>query len=63
MVYAHRSDTDKAFEWLERAYQQRDSGLPGIKDDRFLEKLHGDPRWQLFLRKMGMTDDQLNKAN
>ena len=32
-VYAWRGEKDKAFEWLERAYQQRDSGLNGIAYD------------------------------
>jgi serine/threonine protein kinase len=32
-VYAWRGEKDKAFEWLERAYQQRDSGLSEIKHE------------------------------
>ena len=30
-VYASRGEVDRAFEWLERAYVQRDSGLSQIK--------------------------------
>ena len=60
MVHAYRHEADKAFEWLERAYLQRDTGLPPIKGDNVcLINLHGDPRWQAFLRKLGMADDQL----
>ena len=32
-VYGYRSDKDRAFEWLERARQQRDAGLPGLRTD------------------------------
>jgi TolB-like protein/tetratricopeptide (TPR) repeat protein len=58
-VYAYRNDKDKAFEWLERARRQRDAGLPGLRADTLLPNLHDDPRWNSFLRKMGLADDQL----
>ena len=58
-AYAYRNDKDKAFEWLERARRQRDAGLPGLRVDTLLPNLHNDPRWDTFLRKMGLTDDQL----
>jgi adenylate cyclase len=51
-VYAWRLENDKAFEWLERAYRQRDGGLADVKSDPLLESLHGDPRYKAFLRKM-----------
>ena len=52
-VQAVRGDIDAAFEWLERAYAQRDAGIPWTKIDPFLRSLHGDPRWNIFLRKAG----------
>ena len=58
-VYAYRGEKDQAFEWLERARQQRDPGLQSTKIDPLLVNLHGDPRWQAFVHTMGMTDDQL----
>ena len=58
-VYAYRNDKDRAFEWLERARRQRDAGLPTLRADTLLPKLHDDPRWDAFLRKMGLADDQL----
>jgi hypothetical protein len=57
--YAYRNDKDKAFEWLERARRQRDAGLPGLRTDTLLPNLHTDPRWDAFLRKTGLADDQL----
>jgi hypothetical protein len=51
-VHAFRGETDRAFEWLERAYAQRDQGLAGVKRDRLLQNLHGDPRYTAFLAKV-----------
>jgi len=55
-VYAFRNQPDEAFEWLERAYAQRDSSLMGnsIKVDPLLKNLHGDPRFAAFLKKLNL---------
>jgi len=58
-VHAYRGDKDKAFEWLERARRQRDPGLAGLRKDPLLTNLRDDPRWNAFLRTMGLADDQL----
>ena len=58
-AYAYRDEKDKAFEWLERARRQRDPGLGDLIRDPLLENLHRDPRWNAFLRTMGLGDDQL----
>jgi adenylate cyclase len=58
-AYAYRNDKNHAFEWLERARQQRDAGLPSLRVDTLLPNLHDDPRWDAFLRKIGLADDQL----
>jgi hypothetical protein len=51
-VYAFRGESDKSFEWLERAYKQRDSGLPDIKVDPVFKTLRHDARYSAFLLKM-----------
>ena len=51
-VYAYREEYDKSFEWLERAYEQRDTGMPQIKTDPLLKKLRRDKRYTELLRKM-----------
>ena len=51
-VYAFRGDSDKSFEWLERAYRQRDPGLPAIKIDPLLKNLRRDSRYSQLLHKM-----------
>ena len=55
-VHAVRGETDAAFQWLERAYAQRDSGLALARPERFLRSLHADPRWAAFMEKMGHVD-------
>jgi eukaryotic-like serine/threonine-protein kinase len=51
-VYAFRGETNTAFTWLERAYDQRDGGLTFTKGDPLLMSLERDPRYAVFLRKM-----------
>jgi len=52
-AFAYLGDASQAFEWLDRAYLQHDSGLPQMQSWPLLRKLHNDRRWQLFLDKMG----------
>jgi len=54
-AHAYRHEVDKAFEWLERAYAQRDPGATYTASDVLLRPLHGDPRWQPFLQRMGLA--------
>ena len=61
-AYGYRNDKDHAFEWLERARQQRDAGMPGLRTDTLLTNLHDDPRWNAFLHTIGVADDQLKTS-
>ena len=56
-VYAWRGDRDRAFEWLERAYRDRDPGLPYLKLDPFSRSLHGDPRLAAMVAKLKLPPD------
>jgi TolB-like protein/DNA-binding winged helix-turn-helix (wHTH) protein len=51
-VYAYRGESDKSFEWLERAYDQRDTGLPLFNTEPLFKYLHHDPRYADLLKKM-----------
>lgn len=51
-VYAYRQETEKAFKWLDRAFQQRDPGVPDFKSNPFMKSLRGDPRYVELLKKM-----------
>jgi len=54
MVYAFRNQSDEAFEWLDRAYAQRESSLIGTKVEPLLKSLHKDPRYAAFLKKLNL---------
>ena len=56
-IYAFRNESDKAFEWLERAYKQRDGGLAEMKGDPLLRNIEKDPRYRPFLQKMKLPLD------
>jgi TolB-like protein len=53
-ILAFRGETDRAFEWFQRAYDQKDGGMSEIIGNYFLRNLHDDPRWEEMLIKMGL---------
>jgi tetratricopeptide (TPR) repeat protein len=53
-IYAFRNQTDKAFEWLDRAYAQRDAGMMSTKVEPLLKSLHSDPRFAALLKKLNL---------
>jgi len=55
-AHAWRGEKNDAFDWLERAYRQRDGGLAETKIDPLFENLHGDPRYQAMLRKLNLPE-------
>jgi TolB-like protein/Flp pilus assembly protein TadD len=60
-VYAYRGEADQAFEWLDKAVKYGDGGLGEIVTDNLFDKIHADPRWLAFLRKIGKAPEQLAK--
>ncbi len=60
-VYAYRGEADKAFEWLDKAVEYVDTGLGEIVMENLFDKIHADPRWLAFLRKVGKAPEQLAK--
>jgi TolB-like protein/Tfp pilus assembly protein PilF len=55
-IYAFRGEADSAFEWLDRAYSQRDAGLVSIKADPLLRPIQADTRYKALLRKMHLSE-------
>ena len=53
-VYAYRGEVDPAFQWLERALQQRDPTLASIKSDPLFQKIKSDARYSALLQKAGL---------
>src|SRR5256885_4535576 len=60
-VYAYCGEADKAFVWLDKAVEYGDGGLGEIVTDNLFDKIHADPRWLAFLRKIGKAPEQLAK--
>jgi tetratricopeptide (TPR) repeat protein len=56
-IFAFQGDLTAAFDWLERAYQQRDGGMKEMIGNYFLSNLHEDPRWAELLTRMKLPLD------
>jgi hypothetical protein len=52
-VYAFRGEIDSGFRWLEKAYANRDGGMPLMALDPLLVSVHDDSCWEPFLEKIG----------
>jgi TolB-like protein/DNA-binding winged helix-turn-helix (wHTH) protein len=55
-VYAFRGESDEAFKWLDRAYNQKDALLYRLKFSPEFDAMHGDPRYHAFLKKMNLPE-------
>jgi tetratricopeptide (TPR) repeat protein len=56
LLYAWRGENDAAFEWLEMALEQRDISLSSILGNPVLTRLKDDPRFPIFLEKIGLRE-------
>jgi tetratricopeptide (TPR) repeat protein len=56
-AYAFRNEIDLAFDWLDQAYDERDDSVLRFLRDPLFANLHDDPRWDLFLEKMGLPHE------
>ena len=56
-IYAGLGDNDRAFEFLEKAYQERSLEISWhIKADLRIDNLRSDPRFQNLLRRVGLAN-------
>jgi TolB-like protein len=55
-VYAYRGERDPAFQWLDRAHDQRDPNLFLLLKNPFLSDLEHDPRYKAFLKKVNLPE-------
>jgi tetratricopeptide (TPR) repeat protein len=55
-IYAGLGDKDKAFEWLEKAYQERADSLAWFRNEPESKGLQSDPRFAALMRKIGFTE-------
>jgi len=55
-VHAWRGEETKAFDWLGKAFQQRDFGIMRMRFDPFFENLRGDPRFIAMIRQLKLPE-------
>lgn len=53
-IYIGLGDDDRAFEWLEKAYRERDSLLTLLKVEPLFDNLRTDPRFLQLIQKVGL---------
>jgi TolB-like protein/Flp pilus assembly protein TadD len=53
-VYAVRGEADKAFEWLQIAFDNHDGGMPSLLVDPVLRSLRDDARYKNLVVKVGL---------
>jgi serine/threonine protein kinase/tetratricopeptide (TPR) repeat protein len=51
-LYASLDDTDEAFRWLHKAYEERNPTMPFLRTTLSLEPLHSDPRFDKLIKQM-----------
>jgi len=54
-IYAGLGENDSAFEWLEKAYEERDSSIVYLKVDPRLTRLRSDRRFADLLRRINLA--------
>jgi len=59
-VYAYSGEADAAFEWLDKAIGQNEEGLNEQFVNPLYAPLHDDPRWALFLERVGSSPEKLD---
>ena len=59
--FAFREEADRAFEWLDKTVEYRDSGLAEIVGKPEFRNIQTDPRWLPFLESIGMLPAQLDE--
>ena len=56
-IYSALGEQDAAFEWIERAFNERSPGLTHLKADPGFETLHADPRFAVCLQRLGLMNN------
>jgi eukaryotic-like serine/threonine-protein kinase len=56
VIYIGLGDKDRAFEWLDRAYQERSGSLIYLKVRPMFDSLRRDPRFSDLLRRVRLAD-------
>jgi tetratricopeptide (TPR) repeat protein len=61
-AYLGLSDSDQAFVWLDRAYEEHSNILQYLKVHPYFDPLRGDPRFADLLRRVGLAEEAPRNA-
>jgi len=61
-IYVGLGDNDAAFQWLERAYQERSGSLRGVLCQPDFRALYSDPRYANLVKRIGYDPDKVIAA-
>jgi serine/threonine-protein kinase len=56
LIYARLEETDKVFDWLDKAYAERDPSLVHLLIESGFSSIRSDSRFQALLKKMKLSD-------
>jgi eukaryotic-like serine/threonine-protein kinase len=55
-AYMRMGEKEKAFDWLEKAYEEHDSGLVSLAVEPMFDRARSDPRYRDILRRMKLSN-------
>lgn len=55
-IYAALGSMDKAFEWMDKSFEEGAISIRGLKTDPIYDKMRSDPRFAELLRRAGLTN-------
>jgi tetratricopeptide (TPR) repeat protein len=54
VIYLSLSQNEQAFEWLEKAYEEKGHWMATLKVYSMFDSVRSDPRFKVLLKKMGL---------
>ena len=55
LIYVALTEKDAAFQWFERAFQERDENFIHLKVDPRLDPIRSEPRFQQLLQRVNLA--------
>jgi hypothetical protein len=56
IIYSALGKKNEAFDWLEKAYQNRDGGLMLVNSYWYFGQIRSDPRYAELVKKIGLPE-------
>jgi hypothetical protein len=55
VIYASLGDKERAFQWLDRSYEERSRGMVYLGVTPVMDGLRSDPRFEALVKKVGLV--------